>query len=1247
MKRISRIRLASVMAILLAVLFSCQTAEPVDTFIPEITASSELPVVLSQSYYGYEVTVSADDGSAVVTYPENVVTISDAEAFLRYEAGKHGEDARHIIYDVSTPGKIILSYPKGSSAEELRNTAGIFLSDIAEYVDSLFPPAEPEAIGNEVIQEPEIIEYQVLGYTAEFTVEDGKTTLVLPPVVLESDVDGFFAYEVAKYGSYVDGIYYRYTGNAVELTYPETITMEDVKLNLPYMVEDIEEYAAMLIVAVEETTPEEPTEIVEEAAAEPEVITYQVLGYTAEFTVEDGKTTLALPPVVLESDVDGFFAYEVAKYGSYVDGIYYRYTGDAVELTYPETITREDVKANLPYMVDDIAEYAATLAVPAEEPEPVVIASAPVLAEPEIIEPLVVRYEYLGNEFTGYIYTGELQMILPEIVTDSDIEGFFASEVEKYGSMLDGVYYRFIPEGVAISYPEDIPIEEIRDVYVPLLAEDIAAYWESLNEPEPVIAEESVEAPEAGPAIEVIAEPEVIAYQVLGYTAEFTVEDGKTTLVLPPVVLESDVDSFFAYEVAKYGSYVDGIYYRYTGDAVELTYPETITREDVKLNLPYMVADIEEYAATLVITEETAPVAETSVPEETVSAEEPEVIAYQVLGYTAEFTVEDGKTTLALPPVVLESDVDGFFAYEVAKYGSYVDGIYYRYTGDAVELTYPETITREDVKLNLPYMVADIEEYAATLMVPATEEIPVMEESVPVEEVAVPEEPVAEEESVEYPFGIQPIVKNDQGSDEFNLIVVHTNDVHGRIEEGDGLIGYSRLSTLLNMARAMTDNVLVLDAGDTFHGTVLANYTEGQTVAEIMDMLGYDAMVPGNHDFNYGFQRLLDIDAWTDDNDSFKVLSANISDESGMLYFQPYQIYSFNGFDVCVIGLTTPDTKLMSHPANTEGVEFISQDIIDNAQRAIDVAHEIADYVIVLGHMGFGPSLPESITSADIASAVDGIDLFIDGHSHTAMDGGERVNGTLIVSAGEYLENIGVVDIHVKDGEAVSEDAFLITADDVGTPAESSFFASMGIKSVLSDPEVDEYVSGKQAELDSVLGRSIGYLPMNLNGEREDVRTRKTNLSKMICDAMAQESGADFSIINGGSIRASLEAGPITAGDILEVLPFENIIVTCEVTPADIYKILELGYSNLPESAGAFTQTDLKIVYSPSASQGERIRRVYLDDVLLDRSDDETVYVVATNDFLAAGGDDFEFGQKLSEGRLISEVFQEYLEKLY
>ena len=392
-----------------------------------VETASEEPEVITYPVLGYTAEFTVEDGKTTLALPP-VVLESDVDGFFAYEVAKYGSYVDGIYYRY-TGNAVELTYPETITMEDVKLNLPYMVEDIEEYAAMLIvaveetTPEEPTESVEEAAAEPEVITYQVLGYTAEFTVEDGKTTLALPPVVLESDVDSFFAYEVAKYGSYVDGIYYRYTGNAVELTYPETITREDVKLNLPYMVKDIEEYAAMLIVAVEETTPEEPVEVVEEAAAEPEVITYQILGYTAEFTVEDGKTTLALPPVVLESDVDGFFAYEVAKYGSYVDGIYYRYTGDAVELTYPETITREDVKSNLPYMVDDIAEYAATLAVPAEEPEPVVIASAPVLEEPEIIEPLVVRYEYLGNEFTGYIYTGELQMILPEIVTDSDIEG--------------------------------------------------------------------------------------------------------------------------------------------------------------------------------------------------------------------------------------------------------------------------------------------------------------------------------------------------------------------------------------------------------------------------------------------------------------------------------------------------------------------------------------------------------------------------------------------------------------------------------------------------------------------------------------------------------------------------------------------------------------------------------------------------------------------------------------------------------
>ena len=181
-----------------------------------------------------------------------------------------------------------------------------------------------------------------------------------------------------------------------------------------------------------------------------------------------------------------------------------------------------------------------------------------------------------------------------------------------------------------------------------------------------------------------------------------------------------------------------------------------------------------------------------------------------------------------------------------------------------------------------------------------------------------------------------------------------------------------------------------------------------------------------------------------------------------------------------------------------------------------------------------------------------------------------------------------------------------------------------------------------------MLGKVVARIPMDLNGERGDVRTGKTNLSSLICEAMTSESGADFTITNGGGIRASLKAGPVTLGDINNVLPFTNIITVCEITPQDVYAALEHGYSMLPEENGAFSQTDLKVVYSASSPAGERIKKVYLGDTLLDRNDNETTYKVASNDFMAAGGDGYTmFGRVLTEGGMLNEVFADYLAALY
>ena len=525
--------------------------------------------------------------------------------------------------------------------------------------------------------------------------------------------------------------------------------------------------------------------------------------------------------------------------------------------------------------------------------------------------------------------------------------------------------------------------------------------------------------------------------------------------------------------------------------------------------------------------------------------------------------------------------------------------------------------------------------------VPASADEPVAEEVV---EVVAPA--VAEELADEYPFGVTPIVKNTQGDDVFDLFIIHTNDVHARVTAGeDDGAGYAKLATIIKTARSITNNVLVLDAGDVTHGTNFANLFNGATIGDLLIMSGYDAVAPGNHDFNYGIDNLLALSDAAEEVSDLKVLSANITDEDGYLLFQPYQLYDFNGFKVCVIGLTTPDTKTKSHPKNTEGVEFDNPVIYQNAQAAIDLAHEIADYVVVLGHIGTVADGESGLTSTIICENIDGIDLFVDGHSHSVLSGDNYVNGTLIVSAGEYMQNIGVVDILVKDGEVASEDAFLIASSDVLDPANSALAKQYGIVDVPDDPEVAAYIESVNEAIEARFGEIVATIPTDLDGERDHVRTRKTNLSAIVCDAITAETGADFTIVNGGGIRASLSAGDVTLGEVNAVLPFTNIVTVCEITGDEVYQALEHGYSMLPETNGAFSQTDLQVVYSESKPAGERIDEVLLDGEPIDRN---AVYTVATNDFMAAGGDGYTmFGRVLQEGRVLNEVFADYLAELY
>ncbi len=790
--------------------------------------------------------------------------------------------------------------------------------------------------------------------------------------------------------------------------------------------------------------------------------------------------------------------------------------------------------------------------------------------------------------------------------------------------------------------------------------------------PAPVVEEKPVapivEEP-AAPAVEV-EKPVTATISYYGFTANVVADDGKASVVYPTFITNDEMVGFCNYIASKYGAWVSGVEYSIPQAGIlNLTYPKGISVADRSAALEVVVSEIANYVATLDLG---AAAAETPAPVVEVAAPVTAVLAYY--GYEANIVADETKATIAYPRFITNDEVAGFASYITQKYGSWVSDVYFNITKPGtLEITYP-AVSVADREYAIQLVAAELTSYvqdmfaqqaqaeaaaAAKAAATAAAEKAAAEKATAdaaaaakaAADKAAAEKAAAEKaaaQAVVYPYGVKMIEKNEDGAQAFDLFIVHTNDVHARIVPADGGMGYAKLATLLNMGRSVTDNLLVLDAGDVTHGTNLANMFQGETVGVLLDMLGYDAVAPGNHDFNYGKDALIQAADIAEENGSLKVLSANIVDEAGYFVFQPYQLYDFNGFTIAVIGLTTPDTKTMSHPNNTVGLTFldpVSAAIVGEAQWAVDTARaQGVDYVIVLGHIGLDPT-GTGLTSAKIAEAIDGIDLFVDGHSHTVLPEGKVVNDTLIVSAGEYLKNVGLVQVSVVNDEVVGVYPMLIPASEVLDPATSELAKTVGITEVPADPEVQAYIDYMTKQLDKAMSVVIANIPMRLDGERADVRTKATNLSKMITAAMTEASGADFSITNGGGIRASINAGNVTVGDVNNVLPFTNYLTVCEIKGSDVYAALEHGYRLLPETNGAFSQTDLQVVYSKFSPAGSRIKRVLLNGKMIDK---DATYKVATNDFMAAGGDGYTmFGNIIQEGKQLNEVLIGYLAKNY
>jgi len=446
------------------------------------------------------------------------------------------------------------------------------------------------------------------------------------------------------------------------------------------------------------------------------------------------------------------------------------------------------------------------------------------------------------------------------------------------------------------------------------------------------------------------------------------------------------------------------------------------------------------------------------------------------------------------------------------------------------------------------------------------------------------------------------------------ITILHTNDFHGRLENFtaiDNIVGGSaRIATLVKGIRESAPGiVLLLDAGDAIHGTILSNLFDGVPVIEVMNEIGYDAMEIGNHEFNYGQEILAD----RRDQADFPLLAANIvvtATGETPPFCEPYTIKEVGGKRIAIFGLITPDTPVVTHPKNVIGLTFL--DPIETAAKLVPKLRPKADLIIALTHIGYE-------MDRQLAEEVGGIHVIVGGHSHTKIEVPERVGNeggnAIIVQAWESGKVLGRLDLMMRGKAIVRFSGELINVT----------------KDVPEDPDVKAIIEPYAKELKEMMTEVVGKTLVPLDGSRapkpgipSGVRCNETNLGNLVADMMRWASeGADIALENGGGIRwhRVFPAGNITRGDIYELLPFLNTLVMMDLTGAQIRAALELSVNKYPYEFGSFLHVSgLKFTFDPTKPAFSRVVNVWVGGEPLVET---AVYRVATNDFLAAGGDGY------------------------
>jgi 5'-nucleotidase / UDP-sugar diphosphatase len=468
--------------------------------------------------------------------------------------------------------------------------------------------------------------------------------------------------------------------------------------------------------------------------------------------------------------------------------------------------------------------------------------------------------------------------------------------------------------------------------------------------------------------------------------------------------------------------------------------------------------------------------------------------------------------------------------------------------------------------------------------------------------------------------------------DTFSVTILHTNDVHGAYGPYDAADdvstdgGAARQAAVINQIRAEGGNVLLMDGGDRFTGTLFHQQWRGEEAARIMNAIGYDVMTVGNHEFDNGDEVL---GAFVDAID-FPIITANVTfGEDLAPKIQPYTVLEVGGDQIGVIGLTPPDTDILSSPG--PDVTF-SDDMVTIVQSAVDALTEQGiNKIILVTHIGL-------VVDEGLVPQISGVDVIVGGHSHTLLSNsatsGEGAyptviadaagNDVYIVQAGSSLRYLGRLDV-TWDAEGVVQSA-----------SGDTIFLS---RYITPDPDMLAIVNELRAPISELTAIAVGESSVFLVGDRSVCRVEECNIGNLITDAMREYSGAQIAITNGGGIRSNVPVGAdipadlnlatpmqVTLGDILTVFPFGNVVAWFELTGSDVIAALENGVSQVENGAGRFPQVSgIRYSWDGSKPAGERIVGVDVlgEDGTYSPIDVNATYTVVTNDFMRGGGDGY------------------------